>query len=254
MGYVWVLATADKVYYRFKFREGAFLKDLLSSFSGVLVSDFFTAYDSIGCHHQKCLVHLMRDINDDLHSTRSTPSCDSLQTPSAMSSRTSCLHRPMGTNRVPPSQAREAGRSHAWEVVPETVRFTEHAVHYFAKLRRLTDNLTEGSIGELLVLVSVLQTCEYTGVNAVLRFLLSGAAAIRSRWAGSRSHATVNPIRWPTQQALLPEPRRADRAHPNAGCGPRRETRTIELVSFRRVPPAKLGPARRHEWHAAIHR
>ena len=48
-GYVWILATADKVFYLFReTREGGFLKDLLSDFSGVLVSDFFTAYDSIG--------------------------------------------------------------------------------------------------------------------------------------------------------------------------------------------------------------
>jgi len=66
-GYVWVLATNDKVYYLYKeSREGVFLKDLLAGFSGILVSDFFTAYDSLVCHHQKCLVHLMRDINDDL--------------------------------------------------------------------------------------------------------------------------------------------------------------------------------------------
>ena len=66
-GYVWVLATHNKVYYVYKeSREGAFLKDLLAGFSGVLVSDFFTAYDSLKCRHQKCLVHLMRDINDDL--------------------------------------------------------------------------------------------------------------------------------------------------------------------------------------------
>jgi hypothetical protein len=35
-------------------------------FRGVLVSDFYAAYDSINCPQQKCLVHLMRDLNDDL--------------------------------------------------------------------------------------------------------------------------------------------------------------------------------------------
>jgi len=40
---------------------------MLGDFSGVLVSDFFTAYDSLACEQQKCLVHLLlRDIDDDL--------------------------------------------------------------------------------------------------------------------------------------------------------------------------------------------
>jgi hypothetical protein len=36
----------------------------LNGFKGVLVSDFYAAYDSIPCPQQKCLLHLMRDIND----------------------------------------------------------------------------------------------------------------------------------------------------------------------------------------------
>ena len=35
-------------------------------FAGVLVSDFYAAYDSVKCPQQKCHLHLMRDINDDL--------------------------------------------------------------------------------------------------------------------------------------------------------------------------------------------
>jgi hypothetical protein len=40
---------------------------LLDGFRGVLVSDFYAAYDSVPCAQQKCLIHLMRDINEDLH-------------------------------------------------------------------------------------------------------------------------------------------------------------------------------------------
>ena len=39
---------------------------LLANFKGVLISDFYTAYDSIGCPQQKCLIHLMRDLNDKI--------------------------------------------------------------------------------------------------------------------------------------------------------------------------------------------
>jgi predicted RecB family nuclease len=66
-GYVWVLTNMNMVYYFYReSREGSFLKDLLHEFEGVLISDFYTAYDSIDCPQQKCLVHLMRDINDTL--------------------------------------------------------------------------------------------------------------------------------------------------------------------------------------------
>ena len=47
-------------------REAAILEDLLKGFNGVLVSDFYAAYDSVPCAQQKCLIHLMRDINEDV--------------------------------------------------------------------------------------------------------------------------------------------------------------------------------------------
>ena len=58
-GYVWVLAGMDKAYYFYKpSREGSFLQEMFRSFSGVLISDFYTAYDSLNCVQQKCLIHL----------------------------------------------------------------------------------------------------------------------------------------------------------------------------------------------------
>ena len=42
------------------------LQTLLKDFKGVLVSDFYAAYDSIHCPQQKCLIHLIRDLNDDV--------------------------------------------------------------------------------------------------------------------------------------------------------------------------------------------
>ena len=32
----------------------------------MLVSDFYGGYDAVPCKQQKCLIHLMRDINDDV--------------------------------------------------------------------------------------------------------------------------------------------------------------------------------------------
>ena len=39
---------------------------MLAPFHGVLVSDFYAGYDFLPCEQQKCLVHLVRDIDDDL--------------------------------------------------------------------------------------------------------------------------------------------------------------------------------------------
>lgn len=66
-GYVWVFANAEEVFYMYRpNREGGFLLDLLKDFHGVLVSDFYSAYDGLPCVQQKCLIHLMRDMNQDL--------------------------------------------------------------------------------------------------------------------------------------------------------------------------------------------
>ena len=49
-GYVWVLANTEEVVYLFKpSREGEFLHELLKDFAGVLITDFFSAYDSLPC-------------------------------------------------------------------------------------------------------------------------------------------------------------------------------------------------------------
>lgn len=66
-GYVWVFANPELALYHYSpTRESDTVRDVLSGFKGVLVSDFYTAYDSFECPQQKCLVHLVRDINDDL--------------------------------------------------------------------------------------------------------------------------------------------------------------------------------------------
>jgi hypothetical protein len=65
--YVWVFTNLDEVAYVYSpTRESLILKKTLDGFHGVLVSDFFSVYDSIEYEQQRCLVHLIRDLNDDL--------------------------------------------------------------------------------------------------------------------------------------------------------------------------------------------
>jgi len=66
-GFVWVFANLEEVAYIYsETREGDLLHALLKDFTGVLVSDFYAAYDGIRCPQQKCLIHLIRDLNDDV--------------------------------------------------------------------------------------------------------------------------------------------------------------------------------------------
>jgi len=63
-GYVWVFASTSAAVYVFRrSREGKFLRKMLENFKGVLVSDFYSAYDGLPCSHQRCLIHLIRDMN-----------------------------------------------------------------------------------------------------------------------------------------------------------------------------------------------
>jgi predicted RecB family nuclease len=64
---VWGITNGRDVVFRLtETRETGFLQELLNGYQGVLVSDFYGGYDAITCRQQKCLVHLIRDLNDDL--------------------------------------------------------------------------------------------------------------------------------------------------------------------------------------------
>ena len=66
-GYVTVITSLEEVVFIYRpTKEGGFVQDLLKNFHGVLVSDCHPTYDSVPCPQQKCLIHLMQDINQDL--------------------------------------------------------------------------------------------------------------------------------------------------------------------------------------------
>ena len=65
--YVWVLTDGRHVTFRLtEGRETDFLEPVVADYQGTLVSDFYGGYDALPCRQQKCLVHLIRDLNDDL--------------------------------------------------------------------------------------------------------------------------------------------------------------------------------------------
>jgi transposase len=68
--WLWCFTTTDLTYYMIDRSRGspALRKFFRREFAGVLVTDFWSAYNAVVCaHKQKCLPHLMRDIKRTQH-------------------------------------------------------------------------------------------------------------------------------------------------------------------------------------------
>ncbi|OGA43038.1 MAG: hypothetical protein A3G24_14775, partial [Betaproteobacteria bacterium RIFCSPLOWO2_12_FULL_62_13] len=222
-GYVWVVTTMDMVHFFYRSsREASFLMEMLDGFSGILVSDFFTGYDSMPCPQQKCLVHLVRDLDEDLvhnpfnvqfkhfaqdFGTLLRPIIETIDR-FGLKKRHLAKHKRDVEQCLksihalkPDSDLVDKYRDRFIKYWPKMFTFldydgvpwnnnnAEHAIKRFAKYRRNTDGCyTERSLKEYLVLASVLETCDFNKVN-VLKFLLSNEATLEGlfRMAGRRA-------------------------------------------------------------------
>ena len=212
--YVWVFANLEEVAYIYSdTREGTLLQTLLSDFSGVLVSDFYAAYDGIACPQQKCLIHLIRDMNEEV---LKHPYDDQLK---HLCQAFANLVRPMiatvdryglkkhfltkhGTSVVRfyrilsttvfNSEAAVKLRERLLknqeklftflniDEIPWNNNNAEHAVKAFATLRKVIGGTsTEKGIREYLILLSLCETCKYKGLD-FLDFLRSGETDINA--------------------------------------------------------------------------
>ena len=65
--YVWTFTTDKYVIFQLsKTREATIAHEFLKNYHGILITDFYSGYDAVACRQQKCWVHLIRDLNDDL--------------------------------------------------------------------------------------------------------------------------------------------------------------------------------------------
>jgi Transposase IS66 family/RNase_H superfamily len=65
--YVWVFTNGKYVIFKLtETREAEIVHQILENYKGVLISDFYSGYDSLLCKQQKCWVHLIRNLNKDL--------------------------------------------------------------------------------------------------------------------------------------------------------------------------------------------
>ena len=64
-GYIWTFSTPDACFFTHGGRgKGMVDEGLSANAQGVLVSDFYAAYDHYPCLQQKCWAHLLRDVHD----------------------------------------------------------------------------------------------------------------------------------------------------------------------------------------------
>jgi hypothetical protein len=212
-GYVWVFTSLEEVAFVYRAtREAEFLHEMLKTFKGVLVSDYFSGYDSIPCAQQKCLIHLMRDVNDDL---RKHPFNQEMR---QIAEAFACLLRPMiasvdrfGLKARHLRKHRPAvekffcaleKRDYQTEVavayrkrfeknrdklfmfldcdgVPWNNNNAEHAIKAFARLRRTMGGAsTVKGMEEYLVLLSISETCKAKGADTLNLLLADDARMV----------------------------------------------------------------------------
>ena len=207
-GYVWVFTNMEEVIYIYKeSREGDFLHKFLKDFNGILISDFYSAYDSVDCQQQKCLVHLIRDMNDSFYKNPfdeefkimvgdfSALLREIIDTIDRFGLKKRFLNKHKKkvdlffnrviqkdyTSEIALQYQKRFKKNYPslftflnYDSIPWNNNNAEHAIKSFAKHRMLFQGrVTESGIKSYLILLSIYQTCRRKGLN-FLEFLLSG--------------------------------------------------------------------------------
>jgi predicted RecB family nuclease len=213
-GYAWVFANPETVAYVYApTREGDTVQQTLVGFKGVLVSDFYAAYDSLDCPQQKCLIHLIRDFNDDLLKNpfdrelkqQASRFAVLLQTVVATIDRYGLKKCHLNKHRkdvehfyaMETSAAYESELAHHYQQrlvkykdklftfldhdgIPWNNNNGEHAVKAFATRRKLMGRaFVEAGIRDYLLLLSIYQTLRYRNLS-FWQFLQSGETDIEA--------------------------------------------------------------------------
>ncbi|MBT7616763.1 MAG: IS66 family transposase [Calditrichaeota bacterium] len=210
--FVWIFTNYEEVAFVYTpTREGDILTEVLRDFNGVLVSDFYSAYDSFKGPQQKCLIHLIRDMNDDL---RNNPFDEEykilikdfselIKEIIVTVDRFGLKKRNLNKHKKQVDKFFKAHltrkyTSHVaisyqtkfqkyqnklftfldYDRIPWNNNNAEHAIKSFAMYRKINDNFySEKGMKDYLILFSIYQTCVYKEID-FLRFLRSGETDI----------------------------------------------------------------------------
>jgi hypothetical protein len=211
--YVWVFTNLDEVAYVYSpTRESTILEETLRGFAGVLVSDFFPVYESIECEQQRCLVHLIRDLNNDLFKNqfdleykllvqrfgellkpiivtidrfglkRRFLSPHKKAVEKFFRGYIECEGKSELTRKYQTRFAKNRNRLFTFldhDGIPWNNNNAENAIKGFATMRRVIGgSSTEAGLWNSLILLSVCQTLRNKGRNS-LDFFLSGETSLR---------------------------------------------------------------------------
>jgi predicted RecB family nuclease len=209
--YVWIFANMTSVAYVYSAsRDASVLNNVLAEFKGVLVSDFYGGYDGMPCRQQRCLIHLMRDINEDIlkhpfneeltfvakrfgallreivatidayglkkghlrkHKRPAEQFLDDVAALQCTTEVSSSLQKRINKNRDRLFTFLD------YDNVPWNNNNAEHAVRAFTRLRNVMVTSTPKGTAEYCVLLSVQQTLRCRGIG-FLDFLRSGRIAM----------------------------------------------------------------------------
>jgi predicted RecB family nuclease len=209
--YVWVFTNLTSVAFVYSpGRDPHVLTQTLDGFQGVLVSDFYAAYDSVPCVQQKCLIHLMRDINETMKKSPFNQELSAIATGFGtllrsivetidrwgLKSRYLRKHKRdvrvfyhrLKTATLTDDTAvalrkrflKNEGRLFTFldqDDVPWNNNNAEHALRAFTKLRNSMATSTAKGTREYAILLSVQQTLKYRNMD-FLTFLLSQSTHI----------------------------------------------------------------------------
>jgi Transposase IS66 family len=228
--YVWVFTNLEDVAYVYsETRDAGTARDLLKGFAGVLVSDFYAGYDSINCAQQKCLIHLLRDINEDLLKEPFNQEMEALARnfagllqpiiqaidrfglkayhlrphKSAVERFYRVLSRQEYATEIAAGYKKRFEKNRErlftfldYDGIPWNNNNAEHAIKAFARLRNgIEASVTPKGLKEYLVLLSISETCKYKGIN-FLEFLRSGEidvdTLIRTRGRREEAFASID--------------------------------------------------------------
>ncbi len=206
--YVWVFTDGIHVIFRVSdSREPTIVHSLLDGYTGVLISDFYAGYDSVKCKQQKCLVHLMRDINESLWENpldaeleRFASSVKDLLLPILQDIERYGLKRrhlnkhkstvesfyghvidgglyesEVAQNLITRFRRYRESMFRFLEEdsIPWNNNTGERAIRHLAVQRKISNTFGKGFVPKHLILLGIAQSCRFQG-KSFLKFLLSG--------------------------------------------------------------------------------
>lgn len=223
--YVWVFTDGKHVLFRLTVtREATIAQEVLKGYTGILIADFYAGYDAVNCRQQRCLVHLIRDLNEDLwRAPFDTELEDFVQAVRDLlvpileaAQKYGLKTRHLGKFRKQVDRFYRktvVGRAYRSELVrtyqkrlqryrqslftfleydgiPWNNNMAERAIRHLAVQRKISGHFFASVAPQYLLLLGLAQTCRFQD-KSVLKFLLSGEKDIDRFKAAKRVRSSV---------------------------------------------------------------